>query len=151
GLRTPLVKNAWDLRVDAEEPDPAQVAGVASLAFHMVGKTGSDDAVTLNFLEKAVRMTYERLLAIGKTPRFSDLKWTLEHYQFENAVIEQLGHLLALKLNRWTGEGVYAQLFDRETSPELNKNEDIICYDIDGLKESPDLQTAVAFTIARAI
>jgi type IV secretory pathway VirB4 component len=151
GLRTALVKNAWDLRDDTEEPDATQVAGVASLAFHMAGKTGSDDAVTLNFLEKAVRMTYERLLAIGKTPRFSDLKWTLEHYPFENAVIEQLGHLLALKLNRWTGEGVYAQLFDRETSPELSKADDIICYDIDGLKESPDLQTAVAFTIARAI
>jgi hypothetical protein len=150
-LRTRLVKNPWDLAVATHEPDSAQVAGVASLAFHMAGKTGSDDAVTLNFLEKAVRMTYERLLAIGKTPRFSDLKWTLEHYPFENAVIEQLAQLLALKLNRWTGEGVYAQLFDRDTSPELQKTEDIICYDIDGLKESPELQAAVAFTIARAI
>lgn len=149
-LRTNLVKNAWDLQADADEPDSAQIAGVASLAFHMAGKTGSDDAVTLNFLEKAVRMTYERLLAIGKTPRFSDLKWTLEHYPFENKVIEELAHMLALKLNRWTGEGVYAQLFDRETTPELGKTEDIICYDIDGLKESPELQTAVAFTIARA-
>lgn len=151
GLRTNLVKNPWDLKADSEEPDAAQIAGVASLAFHMAGKTGSDDAVTLNFLEKAVRMTYERLLAIGKTPRFSDLKWTLEHYSFENAVIEQLAHMLVLKLNRWTGEGVYSQLFDRDTSPELDRAEDIICYDIDGLKDSPELQTAVAFTIARAI
>jgi hypothetical protein len=150
-LRANLVKNPWDLRGDGKAPDSTQVAGVASLAFHMAGKTGSDDAVTLNFLEKAVRMTYERLLAIGKTPRFSDLKWTLEHYPFENAVIEQLAHLLVLKLNRWTGEGVYSQLFDRETSPELDKTEDIICYDIDGLKDSPELQTAVTFTIARAI
>lgn len=150
-LRTRLVKNPWDLSGAAREPDSAQVAGVASLAFHMAGKNGSDDAVTLNFLEKAVRMTYERLLAIGKIPRFSDLQWTLEHYPCENAVIEQLAHLIALKLNRWTGEGVYAQLFDRETSPELERTEDIICYDIDGLKESPELQTAVAFTIARAI
>jgi hypothetical protein len=150
-LHTNLVKNPWDLQVNVEEPNSAQIAGVASLAFHMAGKTGSDDAVMLNFLEKAVRMTYERLLAIGKTPRFSDLKWTLEHYPFENKVIEELAHMLALKLNRWTGEGVYAQLFDRETSAELGKTEDIICYDIDGLKESPELQTAVAFTIARAI
>jgi hypothetical protein len=150
-LRTRLVKNPWDLNNATHEPDSAQVAGVASLAFHMGGKTGSDDAVVLNFLEKAVRMTYERLLAIGKIPRFSDLQWTLEHYPCENAVIEELAHLIALKLNRWTGDGVYAQLFDRETSPELEKTEDIICYDIDGLKESPELQTAVAFTIARAI
>ena len=150
-LRTNLVKNPWDLRDPNDGPDSAQIAGVASLAFHMAGKTGSDDSVTLNFLEKAVRMTYDRLLAIGKTPRFSDLKWTLEHYPFENAVIEQLGHLLVLKLNRWTGEGVYAQLFDRETSLDLSQAEEIICYDIDGLKDSPDLQTAVAFTIARAI
>ena len=150
-LRTNLVKNPWDLQCNSGEPDSAQIAGVASLTSHMAGKTGTDDAVTLNFLEKAVRMTYERLLAIGKTPRFSDLKWTLEHYPSENAVIEQLSHLVALKLSRWTGEGVYAQLFDRETSPELAKAEDIICYDIDGLKESPDLQTAVAFTIARAV
>ena len=150
-LHTNLVKNPWDLRGDSEGPDSTQIAGVASLAFHMAGKTGSDDAVTLNFLEKAVRMTYERLLAIGKIPCFSDLKWTLEHYPFENAVIEQLGHMLVLKLNRWTGEGVYAQLFDRETSRDLDKTEDIICYDIDGLKDLPELQTAVAFTIARAI
>src|SRR6266550_2497050 len=150
-LRTKLVKNPWDLNGTTHEPDSAQVAGVASLAFHMTGRTGYDDTVTLNFLEKAIRMTYERLLAIGKTPRFSDLKWTLEHYPFENAVIEELAHLLALKLNRWTGEGVYAQLFDRDTSPELTKTEDIICYDIDGLKESSELQAAVAFTIARAI
>ena len=150
-LRTNLVKNPWDLQANSGEPDSAQIAGVASLAAHMAGKTGSDDSVTLNFLEKAVRMTYERLLAIGKTPRFSDLKWTLEHYPCENAVIEQLAQLVALKLNRWTGEGVYAQLFDRETSPEFEKAEDIICYDIDGLKESPELQTAVAFTVARAI
>ncbi len=149
-LRTRLVKNPWDLQ-GAKEPDARQIAGLASLAFHMAGRTGPDDAVTLNFLEKAVRMTYERLLAIGKIPRFSDLKWTLEHYPFENAVIEELGQLIALKLNRWTGEGVYAQLFDRETSSELEKTEDIICYDIDGLRESPELQTAVAFTIARAI
>ncbi|HWY70308.1 MAG TPA: hypothetical protein VNX88_16690 [Terriglobales bacterium] len=150
-LRTKLVKNPWDLRDNNEEPDSTQIAGVASLAFHMAGKTGTDDAVILNFLEKAVRMTYERLLAIGKTPRFSDLKWTLEHYPFENAVIEQLAHMLVLKLNRWTGEGVYSQLFDQETSLELDKTEDIICYDIDGLKDSSELQTAVAFTIARAI
>ncbi len=150
-LRTNLVKNPWDLQGNSVELDSAQIAGVASLAAHMAGKTGTDDAVTLNFLEKAVRMTYERLLAIGKTPRFSDLKWTLEHYLSENAVIEQLSHLVALKLSRWTGEGVYARLFDRETSPELAKTEDIICYDIDGLKESPDLQTAVAFTIARTV
>src|SRR6266571_2652378 len=149
-LRTNLVKNPWDVP-GSVEPDSAQIAGVASLASHMAGRTGSDDTVTLNFLEKAIRMTYERLLAIGKTPRFSDLKWTLEHYPFENAVIEELAHLLALKLNRWTGEGVYAQLFDRDTSPELTKTEDIICYDIDGLKESSELQAAVAFTIARAI
>ena len=150
-LRTNLVKNAWDLQRDGAEPDSAQIAGVASLAAHMAGKTGSDDSVMLNFLEKAVRMTYERLLAIEKIPRFSDLKWTLEHYPCENAVIEQLAQLVALKLSRWTGEGVYAQLFDCETSPEFEKAEDIICYDIDGLKESPDLQTAVAFTVARAI
>ena len=150
-LSTKLAKNPWDLASGNKEPDSAQIAGVASLAFHMAGRTGSDDAVTLNFLEKAVRMTYERLLAIGKTPRFSDLKWTLEHYPFENAVIEELAHLLALKLNRWIGEGIYAQLFDRDTSLELKATEDIICYDIDGLKESPELQTAVAFTIARAI
>lgn len=149
-LRSRLVKNPWDIN-GAKEPDTAQIAGLASLAFHMAGRTGPDDAVTLNFLEKAVRMTYERLLAIGKIPRFSDLRWTLEHYPFENAVIEELGQLMALKLNRWTGEGVYAQLFDRDTSPELKKAEDIICYDIDGLRESPELQTAVAFTIARAI
>jgi len=150
-LRANLVKNPWDLQANSGEPDSAQIAGVASLAAHMAGKTGSDDSITLNFLEKAVRMTYERLLAIGKTPRFSDLRWTLEHYPCENAVIEQLAQLVALKLNRWTGEGVYAQLFDRETSPEFEKAEDIICYDIDGLKESPELQTAAAFTIARAI
>lgn len=150
-LRTNLVKNPWDLPDNTREPDSAQIAGVASLAAHMAGKTGSDDAITLNFLEKAVRMTYERLLAIGKTPRFSDLKWTLEHYPAENTVIEQLAQLVALKLNRWTGEGVYAQLFDRETSSEFEKAGDVICYDIDGLKESPELQTAVAFTIARAI
>src|SRR5207302_9110278 len=128
-LRTKLVKNTWDLQVNSGEPDTAQIAGVASLAVHMAGKTGSDDSITLNFLEKAVRMTYERLLAIGKTPRFSDLKWTLEHYPCENDVIEELAHMLALKLNSWTGEGVYAQLFDRETSAELGKTEDIICYD----------------------
>src|SRR5947209_20527068 len=102
----------------------------------MSGRTGSDDTVTLNFLEKAVRMTYERLLAIGKTPRFSDLKWSLEHYPFENALVEELAHLLTLKLNRCTGDGVYAQLFDRDTSPEFEKAEHIICYDIDGLKDS---------------
>jgi TraG P-loop domain len=150
-LHTTLVKNPWDLNSPTRAPEPAQVAAVASLAFHMAGRTGSDDAVTLNFLEKAVRMTYERLLAIRRTPRFSDLKWSLEHYPFENALIEELAHLLALKLNRWTGEGVYAQLFDRDTSPEFEKSEDIICYDIDGLKDSPELQTAVAFTIARTI
>jgi hypothetical protein len=150
-LRSDCVKNPWDFTSGLREPDNTQVAAVTSLAFHMAGRTGSDDAVTLSFLEKAVRMTYDRLLAIGKTPRFSDLKWTLEHYPFENSLIEELAHLLALKLNRWTGEGVYARLFDRETSPELRDESDMICYDIDGLKESPELQTAVAFTIARAI
>jgi type IV secretory pathway VirB4 component len=150
-LRTKLVKNPWDVDSPTHQPDSVQIASVAALAFHMAGKTGTDDAVVLNFLEKAVQMTYERLLAIGKTPRFSDLQWTLEHYPCENAVIEEIAHLIALKLNRWTGEGVYAQLFDRDTSSELEKSEDIICYDIDGLKESPELQTAVAFTIARAI
>src|SRR5204863_4429496 len=132
-------------------PDCAHSARGASRPAHMALKTVSDVSVTLDFLGDAARMTYERLLAIGTTPRFSDLKWTLEHYPSENAVIEQLAQLVALKLNRWTGDGVYAQLFDRETSPEFEKAEDIICYDIDGLKESPELQTAVAFTIARAI
>jgi hypothetical protein len=82
-LRTKLVKNPWDIDSPTHQPDSVQIAGVASLAFHMAGKTGTDDAVVLNFLEKAVQMTYERLLAIGKTPRFSDLQWTLEHYPCE--------------------------------------------------------------------
>lgn len=62
-------------------------------------------------------------MRFGKIPRFSDLQWTLEHYPCENAVIEQLAHLIALKLNRWTGEGVYAQLFDRDTSPSVATDE----------------------------
>src|SRR5437763_15119627 len=110
----------------------------------MAGKTGSDDSVTLNFLEKAVRMTYERLLAIGKTPRYSDLKWTLEHYPCEYAVIEQLARLVSLEVNRWTGERVYALLFYRGTCPAFERTERIICYYIAGLKESSGLQTAAA-------
>src|SRR6266705_2580487 len=51
-LRTNLVKNPWDVPGNSVEPDSAQISGVASLAAHMAGKTGTDDAVTLNFLEK---------------------------------------------------------------------------------------------------
>jgi len=32
-LRTNLVKNAWDLQQNSEEPGSAQIAGVASLAY----------------------------------------------------------------------------------------------------------------------
>src|SRR5438309_967393 len=113
--------------------------------------TRTREETFLRFNPFSTELTNANMLVTGKTARFSDLKWTLGHYPFENAVIEELAHLLELKLNRWTGEGVYAQLFDRDTSPELEKAEDIICYDIDGLKESPELQAAIAFTIARAI
>jgi len=96
-------------------------------------------------------MTTSAFLAIGKTPRFSDLKWTLEHYPSQNGVIEQLAQLVALKLNRWTGEGVYAQLFDCERVPNSKRQKTSSATTSTGLKESPELQTAVAFTIARAI
>ncbi|HXX37729.1 MAG TPA: TraC family protein [bacterium] len=144
---TDVAINPFDLLPGETDPDPAHLVLLRSLVALMI--EGSEDGPgrqELAVLESAIRQTYER--AAGSPVLLRDLVRTLR--TFEQVGRHEAGpeewavaRGIARRLERWTGQGMYARLLDRHSTVDLHAP--IVCLDTEGLDaEYPELAPIAA-------
>jgi hypothetical protein len=104
-------------------------------------------------LSEAIERVYKRCAnrRTNQTPTYRDLRDELSTWEDQDRLQRVLdeAHLAAMKLRRWTDEGVYAQLFDRHTSIRTDNN--FLFFNVEKLNDEPMLATAMSMVIARAM
>ncbi len=93
-------------------------------------------------IDKAIEFTYEKLGHYNRTPELEDFNNVLKSH------FGPKGQSLSERLAFYVGKGKYANFFRRSS---FNANSPFIVFDIEGLKESPDLMRAMLFNIMLVI
>jgi type IV secretory pathway VirB4 component len=147
--------NAWDLPPGSTVPPKDRLAFLKNLTRHMIGMNSpaADTAILDNLLTDAILATYQRCRTREDRPipTFNDLRQELETWRDESEVerIRDEAQLAAVKLREWTGDKVYARLFDRPTT--VQTNEDWLFFNVEGLTTDPKLESAMSMIIANAM
>jgi hypothetical protein len=147
--------NAWDLPPGTTTPSNDKLAFLKNLTRHMIGmnRAAADTAVLDNLLTDAIVATYQRCRTREDRPipTFHDLRQELETWRDEAEVerIRNEAQLAAVKLREWTGEKVYARLFDRPTT--IRTDENWLFFNVEGLTSDPKLESSMSMIIANAM
>lgn len=142
--------NPFDLEPGQTKPTNDQLSFLTQLVRFMIGNTGSADT---DLLESVIRScltdVYSRVYRSPKDdyPLLSDLRVTLEYYNGSPSA-EKEAHMAAEKLTSWVDDGMYAKLFDRHTT--VNMNTPWLYFNIEQLKDDPKLDAAMSLLIAYA-
>ncbi len=134
------------LSLDGIKPDDREsldekVKYVVSLVEIM---TKEPTALALGKLEKSeLEKCVQKVLSFDEEKTLSDLqKVLLEH---ADQTIQRLGKILSL----WCGDSPFGKFVDRPTTVKLNS--DLVCFDLKGLENYPDLQSVCLFLITDLI
>jgi type IV secretory pathway VirB4 component len=147
--------NAWDLPPGTTIPSKDQIAFLKNLTRHMIGmhQPNADTAILDNLLTDAIVSTYQRCRSRvdRPIPTFNDLREELETWRDDSDVerIRDEAQLAAVKLREWTGEKVYARLFDRQTT--IRTDDTWLFFNVEGLTNDPKLESAMSMIIAHAM
>jgi type IV secretory pathway VirB4 component len=147
--------NAWDLPPGTSVPSKEQIAFLKNLTRHMIGmhQADADTAILDNLLTDAIVSTYARCRSRvdRPIPTFNDLREELETWRDDSDVerIRDEAQLAAVKLREWTGEKVYARLFDRQTT--IRTDDNWLFFNVEGLTNDPKLESAMSMIIAHAM
>jgi hypothetical protein len=98
----------------------------------------------------AIKSAYSRASnRINRIPTLSDVRDELIHFNDkDNQRVNQEATLAATKLRPWVEDGMYASLFDRYTT--VNMNSQWLYFNVEKLKDDPKLETAMSLLIAYA-
>jgi len=147
--------NAWDLPAGTTVPSNDKLAFLKNLTRHMIGMNSpaADTAILDNLLTDAIVATYQRCRTREDRPipTFNDLRQELETWRDESEVerIRDEAQLAAVKLREWTGDKVFARLFDRPTS--IRTDENWLFFNVEGLTSDPKLESSMSMIIANAM
>jgi len=147
--------NAWDLPVGSTTPSNDKLAFLKNLTRHMIGMNSpaADTSILDNLLTDAIVSTYQRCRTREDRPipTFNDLRQELETWRDESEVerVRDEAQLAAVKLREWTGEKVYARLFDRPTT--IRTDENWLFFNVEGLTSDPKLESSMSMIIANAM
>jgi type IV secretory pathway VirB4 component len=148
--------NAWDLPAGTSVPSKDKIAFLKNLTRHMIGmhnSHGDTSSLVDNLLTDAIVSTYERCRTrIDRPiPTFNDLREELVTWRDDSEVerIRDEAQLAAVKLREWTGEKVYARLFDRQTT--IRTDDNWLFFNVEGLTNDPKLESAMSMIIAQAM
>ena len=147
--------NAWDLPRGSTTPSNDKLAFLKNLTRHMIGMNSpaADTAILDNLLTDAIVSTYQRCRTREDRPipTFNDLRQELETWRDESEVerIRDEAQLAAVKLREWTGDKVYARLFDRPTT--IRTDENWLFFNVEGLTSDPKLESSMSMIIANAM
>jgi type IV secretory pathway VirB4 component len=144
--------NAWDLPPGSTVPSNDKLAFLKNLTRHMIGMNSpaADTAILDNLLTDAIVATYQRCRTREDrpVPTFNDLRQELETWRDESEVerIRDEAQLAAVKLREWTGDKVYARLFDQPTTVQTDEN--WLFFNVEGLTSDPKLESSMSMIIA---
>ena len=137
GVDTDLSINPFDLAVGETKPTSQKIKFILSLVEIM---TKENEKLQLGKLEKAeVESTIEQVYEKSKSPRLSDLREILLHHS--DPQLQRIGKILT----SWCGNSAYGKFVDQKTTLELKRP--IVCFDLKGMENYPDLQAACLFII----
>ncbi len=140
--------NPFDLEPGQLAPSNDQLSFLTQLVHFMIGDTGSTDS---DLLESTIRLclkdVYKRRYRSAKDqyPLLSDMQLSLQYYNGSEASKKE-AHMAAEKLLSWVGDGMYAKLFDRHTT--VNMQTAWLYFNIEQLKDDPKLDAAMSLVIA---
>jgi type-IV secretion system protein TraC len=137
GMQSGFSINPFDLTgVDSENLD-LKIKLLVNLVELM---TKEDNEKSLGKLERAE--LEKEISAVYKSetnPRLSHLQSKLLKHQ--DPLLLRIGKILST----WCGDAPFAKFVDRETSVSLDRN--LVCFDLKGLDQNPDLQAVCLFLI----
>jgi hypothetical protein len=149
-LDSPWTINPFDLEPGVTELTKEHRTYLINLIRHMIGESPqSDPAILSSVLETAIEDAYKRAsVRPNPIPTLRDVKDELYHYHDANKqqLVKREAELAEVKLRAWVGDGVYASLFDRHTTVDMNA--DWIYFNIEKLKDDAKLESAMSFVIA---
>jgi hypothetical protein len=118
----------------------------------MIGDSASSDIEILNnVIETSILNAYARSrMRPVSIPTLSDVRDELENYLDKNKeeLVMKEARIAAVKLRAWVDDGIYAKLFDRQTTVDMNAP--WLYFNIEKLKDDPKLETAMSLLIAYA-
>jgi conjugal transfer ATP-binding protein TraC len=137
GVDTDLSINPFDLAPNEVKPSSQKIKFILSLVEIM---TKEDSIARLGKLEKAeIETAIERVYETSNSPRLSDLKEILS--QHPDTQLQKIAKILT----PWCGNSAYGKFVDQKTTLELKRP--IVCFDLKGMENYPDLQAACLFII----
>lgn len=152
---TMSLDSKWTINPFDFEPGQTQLNNdhrsfLVNLIRHMIGESAQSDVEILNnVIEICIRDAYARA-AHRKvpTPTLSDVRDGLQYFIDKNkeAVVEREAHIAAVKLRTWCDDGIYANLFDRQTTVDMSVA--WLYFNVEKLKDDPKLETAMSLVIA---
>lgn len=102
--------------------------------------TKESDSKTLGKLERSeLENLIQKVYQDKPEPKLSDLRELLIAHP--DPTLVRLGKILS----SWCGQSPYGKFVDHKTTIELSKN--VVCFDLKGLEQFPDLQSACLFMI----
>lgn len=137
GVDTQLSINPFDLAAGEVKPTSQKIKFILSLVEIMAKE---NEKIQLGKLEKAeIESAIEEVYETSRSPRLSDLREILlEHSEIQ---IQRIGKILT----SWCGNSAYGKFVDQKTTLELKRP--IVCFDLKGMENYPDLQAACLFII----
>jgi hypothetical protein len=151
-LDSDLTINPFDLEKGATKLSNDHRSFLVNLIRHMIGDAAQSDVEILNsVLETSIQAAYERsAMRSNPIPTLSDVRDELENYLDKNKreVVMKEAHIAAVKLGAWVDDGLYANLFDRHTTVDMDTN--WLYFNVEKLKDDPRLETAMSLLIAYA-
>jgi hypothetical protein len=142
--------NPFDLEPGQTEPSRDQLSFLKSLIRHMLGDNAITDSDILdNVLIDCILSAYKRasMRTKDKTPLLSDVRDDLQAYidPNNNEIVIREAQVAAVKLASWVDKGIYASLFDRPTT--VNMNVPWLYFNVEKLKDDKKLETAMSLII----
>jgi hypothetical protein len=151
-LDSKLTINPFDFEPGVTELTNDHRSFLINLIRHMIGDSASSDIEILNnVIETSILNAYARArMRPVSIPTLSDVRDELENYLDKNKeeLVMKEARIAAVKLRAWVDDGIYAKLFDRQTTVDMNAP--WLYFNIEKLKDDPKLETAMSLLIAYA-
>ena len=143
--------NPFDLEPGQTEPSNDHLSFLKNLTRFMIGDSGQGDTDLLdNLIMNAIRKTYVRaqMRIDNPIPLYSDLYDELQNYYDEdkNPLVNEMARIAAAKMRAWVNNGMYARLFDHQTTIDMSTP--WLYFNVDQLKDDPKLDVAMSLLIA---
>lgn len=141
GADSQISINPFDLSSDDTEAKDQKIKFLTSLVELM---TKEEDEKGIRKLQRAeIEMMIKSIMQSAHDPRLSGLKNKLLANPDES--IQKMGKIL----EPWCGDTPYGKFIDQNTNLSLDKK--IVCFDLKGLENLPDLQAVCLFLITDLI